>query len=70
MIAEQKLEKPKGEIAAEIEILKSEHAALEQKLLELNRHTYLTPEERAEEARIKKQKLQKKDRIFSLQRSL
>jgi hypothetical protein len=58
------------EIRAEIEQLRASHAELEARLDELNSHVYLTPAEQVEEHRIKKLKLQKKDRIHQLEHLL
>jgi uncharacterized protein YdcH (DUF465 family) len=44
--------------------LKSEHARLEMRLQELERHLSLTPDEQLERAQIKKAKLQLKDDIL------
>lgn len=64
--------RPEGreEITNEINRLREEHADLERRLVELNSHVYLTPAEQVEEHRIKKLKLQKKDRIQTLQQLL
>lgn len=58
------------EIRVEIEELRAAHAELESRLEELNSHVYLTPAEQVEEHRIKKLKLQKKDRIHQLEHRL
>lgn len=58
------------ELRGEIEQLRAAHAELEAKLNELNSHVYLTPAEQLEEHRIKKLKLQKKDRIHELEHLL
>ena len=50
-----------------LERLKAEHAQLEQKLRDLERHLSLSPEEQLERARIKKAKLKLKDDIARLQ---
>jgi len=47
----------------EIEQLKAEHRAIELRLAELDRHLALTAEEQLERARLKKLKLQTKDRL-------
>jgi hypothetical protein len=51
---------PRGE---SIEALQAEHRALELRLAELDRHLTLTAEEQLERARLKKLKLQAKDRM-------
>ena len=48
--------------------LRSEHARLELRLLELERHLSLSPEEQRERAEIKKAKLQLKDSMLRLSR--
>ncbi len=48
--------------------LRAEHAALEARLAELERHISLTTEEQVERARIKKLKLATKDRMASIAR--
>lgn len=58
------------ELRIEIEQLRDAHAELEAKLEELNSHVYLTPAEQLEEHRIKKLKLQKKDRIHEIEHIL
>lgn len=51
-----------------IEALRSEHARLEMRLAELERHLSLSPDEQRERAEIKKAKLQLKDTLLHLQR--
>ena len=51
-----------------LEALKSEHARLELRLAELERHLSLSPDEQRERAEIKKAKLQLKDTMLHLQR--
>jgi len=51
-----------------LEALRSEHAKLEMRLAELERHLSLSPEEQRERAEIKKAKLQLKDTMLHLQR--
>ena len=51
-----------------IEALRSEHAKLEMRLAELERHLSLSPDEQRERAEIKKAKLQLKDTLLHLQR--
>ena len=58
------------EIRAEIAELRTAHQELEARLDELNSHVYLTPTEQLEQHRIKKLKLQKKDRIHELEHRL
>lgn len=43
--------------------LREEHQMLERRLMELSRHTFLTPSEELEVAQIKKEKLRRKDMI-------
>ena len=52
-----------------LEALKSEHARLELRLAELERHLSLSPDEQRERAEIKKAKLQLKDTMLHLQRA-
>ena len=52
-----------------LEALKSEHARLEMRLAELERHLSLSPDEQRERAEIKKAKLQLKDTMLHLQRA-
>ena len=59
-----------AEVRTEVDQLREEHRALEKRLDELNDHVYLTPAEQAEERRIKKLKLRRKDRIHQLERVL
>jgi len=51
-----------------LEALRTEHARLEMRLAELERHLSLSPEEQRERAEIKKAKLQLKDTMLHLQR--
>jgi uncharacterized protein YdcH (DUF465 family) len=51
-----------------LEELRSEHARLEMRLAELERHLSLSPEEQRERAEIKKAKLQLKDTMLHLSR--
>jgi hypothetical protein len=53
-----------SELQATLSKLKTEHAQLEMRLQELDRHLSLTPDEQLERARIKKAKLQLKDDIL------
>ncbi len=50
-----------------LQVLRVEHRALDQRLQELEKHLSLTPLEQQEVARIKKQKLHKKDEISRLE---
>ncbi len=54
---------------ARLEALRTEHAKLEMRLAELERHLSLSPEEQRERAEIKKAKLQLKDTMLHLQRA-
>ena len=51
-----------------LEALRTEHARLEMRLAELERHLSLSPDEQRERAEIKKAKLQLKDTLLHLQR--
>jgi len=51
---------------AEIFRLRKRHAEIEQRLVELDRHLSLTPDEQVERARLKKEKLWSKDRMTIL----
>ena len=59
-----------ADVEARLTTLKDEHAKLEMRLKELERHLSLTPEEQLERARIKKAKLQLKDQLMHLQHTL
>ena len=59
----------KTDRSARLEELRTEHAKLEMRLAELERHLSLSPEEQRERAEIKKAKLQLKDTMLHLQRS-
>lgn len=50
-----------------LQVLRVEHRALDQRLQELEKHLSLTPQEQQEVARIKKQKLHKKDEITRIE---
>lgn len=50
--------------------LKERHGEIERRLLELDRHISLTPEEQVERAGLKKEKLRSKDRIALLAQQL
>jgi hypothetical protein len=54
------------EVQARLEVLRSTHADLEQRLKALDRHLSLSPAEQTERANIKKAKLQIKDDILRL----
>jgi uncharacterized protein YdcH (DUF465 family) len=54
---------------ARLEALRSEHARLEMRLAELERHLSLSPDEQRERAEIKKAKLQLKDTMLHLARA-
>ena len=58
--------------AAEQEMvqLKERHGEIERRLLELERHISLTPDEQLERAQLKKEKLRSKDRIVALAQQL
>ena len=58
------------DVQARLELHKLEHAKLEIRLKELDRHLSLTPDEQVERARIKKAKLQLKDQLMHLQHTL
>lgn len=51
----------------DLDVLRAEHESLEARLLELERHRSLSPEEQYEIQVIKKRKLAIKDRIASLE---
>ncbi len=53
-----------SEVQATLERLHAEHARLEMRLKELDRHLSLSPDEQVERARLKKAKLQLKDDIL------
>ena len=56
-----------SEVQARLDVLRSTHADLEQRLKELDRHLSLSPAEQTERANLKKAKLQVKDDILHLQ---
>jgi hypothetical protein len=58
------------EVEARLVTLRAEHAQLEMRLKELERHLSLTPDEQLERARIKKAKLALKDDMMHLQHTL
>jgi hypothetical protein len=53
-----------------LEELQANHQAHEERLEELKQKAWLTPDEELEEKRLKKLKLQLKDRMAQLQRSV
>ena len=57
------------ERASSIEELQASHQEHERRLEELKKKAWLTPDEELEEKRLKKLKLQIKDRMASLRRS-
>ena len=60
---------PKLDRSARLAELRTEHARLETRLAELERHLSLSPDEQRERADIKKAKLQLKDSILHLSRA-
>jgi uncharacterized protein YdcH (DUF465 family) len=58
----------KPERMVRIEEIRHEHARLEMRLAQLERHLSLSPDEQRERAEIKKAKLQLKDTLLHLQR--
>jgi hypothetical protein len=52
--------------AGEMVELRERHGEIERRLVELDRHLSLTPDEQLERARLKKEKLRTKDRIALL----
>ncbi len=58
----------KLERLARLEALRTQHAELEMRLAQLERHLSLSPEEQRERAEIKKAKLQLKDTMLHLSR--
>jgi uncharacterized protein YdcH (DUF465 family) len=59
-------QKTAPQVIATLEQLRQEHARLEMRLKELERHLSLSPEEQLERANLKKAKLQLKDDILHL----
>ena len=55
-----------SEVRTTMEHLQEQHRQAEQRLRELDRHVWLSPEEQIELARLKKEKLQLKDRMRNL----
>jgi uncharacterized protein YdcH (DUF465 family) len=60
------MQKQVTDFQTRLDELKSEHARLDARLKELERHLSLSPEEQVERARLKKAKLQLKDDIQHL----
>jgi hypothetical protein len=59
-----------AEVEQEIVRLKERHWEIEKRLVELDRHISLTPDEQVERAGLKKEKLRSKDRIAVLAQQL
>jgi hypothetical protein len=59
-----------AEVQARLEVLRSTHADLEQRLHQLDRHLSLSPAEQTERANLKKAKLVIKDSILRLSHQL
>jgi hypothetical protein len=59
-----------AEVEGEIVRLKERHLEIERRLIELDRHISLTPDEQLERAQLKKEKLRSKDRIALLTQQL
>ncbi len=59
----------KPDRSTRLEAIRQEHARLEMRLQELERHLSLSPEEQRERAEIKKAKLQLKDTMLHLSRA-
>jgi uncharacterized protein YdcH (DUF465 family) len=57
----------RADVESRLDQLRSEHAKLENRLKELERHLSLSPDEQRERTNLKKTKLQLKDSILSLQ---
>ncbi len=58
----------KSDRLARLEALRTQHAQLESRLAQLERHLSLSPDEQRERAEIKKAKLQLKDTMLHLSR--
>jgi uncharacterized protein YdcH (DUF465 family) len=56
--------------AAESARLKARHDEIEKRLIELERHLSLTPDEQIERSQLKKEKLRAKDRLAQLSAGL
>ncbi len=52
--------------AVEMVRLRERHGEIEKRLVELDRHLSLTPDEQVERAQLKKEKLRAKDRLAAL----
>jgi uncharacterized protein YdcH (DUF465 family) len=63
------MQKPEVSQEAELTRLRDEHARLEARLRELDRHLSLTPDEQVERATLKKAKLQLKDDMLRASRA-
>ena len=55
-----------GDVQQSLEQLQDQHRQADQRLRELDRHVWLSPDEQVELAKLKKQKLQLKDRMREL----
>lgn len=60
----------KAELEEKLQVLKVEHKALDQRLVEIESHLSMTPQEQVEAARLKKQKLRKKDEMSMVESKL
>jgi hypothetical protein len=63
------LRRAEGETAALISRLRREHADLDRRIQEYDRHPWLSPDDQIERTRLKKMKLAAKDQIERLQRN-
>lgn len=61
-------QRAEGETAALISRLRREHADLDRRIQEFDRHPWLSPDDQMERTRLKKMKLAAKDQIERLQR--
>ena len=59
-----------SELEEKLQVLKIEHKALDKRLIEIESHLSMTTEEQIEAARLKKQKLRKKDEMSLLKDQL
>jgi uncharacterized protein YdcH (DUF465 family) len=59
-----------GDRTAETARLKARHDEIEKRLVELERHLSLTPDEQVERSQLKKEKLRAKDRLAQLSAGL
>lgn len=57
-------------VEEEMTRLRDRHSEIERRLVELERHISLTPDEQLERARLKKEKLRSKDRLAILAHQL